>query len=400
MNKGAILIGDNVLDGERFSATPIGDWDGFENIYTPQLHPYASSDSSTAGLVIEKLTNAQKAYGALALLGTDIGLGDSFGLKLAVDRWDNDEWHPVEGHSVYVIEATGAPRSIIILLPPLEYYELSKLRVRWRGPVVPGVKIGHVIAGTAIRNIDLADQGWSIRYVDHSELVRSEGEQIYTSQSTAIVRELSVTSASMSATTAYGAPKAIKQVPLPPSSAELSGPVWYDSQSKSYNVGPGSSGSVIFPDVLTPGKHYRLDYYDHISQVPDGPLPSTSWEPIGINDSLFLRETALTSVIGQAASSDLGVFRNIRDCNSALTIVALREVEPLPPGFGPAPQRSSFHHVVAQHGTTHPVVFLVRPSDPIMGRSTGIYGYLTGPVKIADQSGDLFRTGLTIREAR
>ena len=414
MNKGAILIGDNVLDGEQFSATPIGDWDGFENIYTPQLHPYATVSGQTVGLVIEKQLDShiQRTYNALALLGIDFGIGNpntaEVSLALIIDQWKGGQWRSVENYSAYILEATGASRNLIVLLPPLEYHQLERLRIRWRGArgeVVQEKRVGHVIAGTAIQDIDLADQGWSIRYIDQSEAVHSEGGQIYTASKTKTVRELTVTSASMSATTAYGVPEPIQQIPLSPDSAVLSGNARYDHKSNSYISDPGASGRVVFSEVLTPGKHYRLDYFNQTSDRP-GELGSVSgWYSAGIFSSYSRQGTALCFIIGPAQDSDLSLITNEVIAKNAFRIVALTEVHPFPPGIGPvgvgtAIESSSIYRIISQHGKNHPVIFMIRPSDPILGFSTGIYGYLVDSVKITNQSGNRFRTGFTIREAR
>lgn len=411
MEDGAILIGDNILNDDDFIAiettSTFDSWTGEEHLLEPQLQPAAEYPVGENSIEVRRQAGSSAGPGcnAFALLGTtvgsDLGSGYSgpFGFAVTAEYYDGSAWQHVDGYSVYELFAPGSPTSVVVIFD--EYILAQRYRVRFSAAT--GGHVGSVLVGRTISDITLSDRGWRQRYRDEAKQVRSEDNQVYCS-SPSIVREMTIPANSVDLAATYGVHRIVNSVSLP-------APVLGKDTSESdgwYSVGPGHLGSIDFKGPLTVGKYYRLDYEQRQDYVPDF---LTSHRPrwrvatgsldIGSNQGW---STSRASVYGQAVSDDLLWTAPSESGTSELRILGLYEIDYQPDGGqGFRSHLANLQAVMARHGHSRPVIAMIRPSDPVMNRVSGIYGYLAADNELtqrADADGDLFSTTLRITEAR
>jgi hypothetical protein len=405
MTDGAILVGDNVIYEDWFSEIlTIGTWTNDERLLEEQLEPAAEfAGGEETGLEIRSTAPPDSGYNALALLGTDIGIsGLRSNYAISVDYWIGD-WWPMLDYQVYEISAPGSPRSLVILFG--EYFSNQRFRVRWHAPG-PG-RLGHVVLGRAMVSVDLVDRGWSLAYPDQAKRVASEGGQIYTS-SPQVVREMTISAGSMGDRSAFGVQRIVKKLDLP--APNLSGDVTLSDGWLTANE--SEQGAAEWPNLMEIGKHYRIDFHQQWRMdTPVEGAPSAPGAPRWSISSSSLYTgpdqgfpTGRASVYGEADQSDTLVWAcTSGDGRAKVKVLAVYEVDFELAGWGFLSELANIQAFYARHGNSRPVVALVRPSDPILNKATGIYGYMTGKNELrqrGDADGDLFSTGIRITEAR
>jgi len=396
--KGAILIGENLLDQTWFSQLlPIGSWTEFDRLLEPQLEPAAEfAGNEETGIEIRSNGFPPVGYNAIALLGTDIGLKEvPFGHAITIERLVDAAWVPVKEYTVYELNSVGSPRSLVAVFD--SYVVSPRYRIRWYASDTG--KVGAVIFGRAIRHIDLADAGWGIRYIDQASASTSEAGQIYTGEPQ-IVRELLISAATMSPLTAFGVQPINQSLSLP--NPILSGDVV--SSGDWVGCGNQQTGSATWSGLLTPYSYSRVDFQQRqIQNVPDSPVPprwgiASASLAIGSGQGF---PTGVSSVYGQAVTADLVCECARANGQSEWRILSVQEVDFQFAGWEFNSAQASYVAMAANHGRSRPVIVLIRPTDPVMTRIVGVYGYITGNTEIRQVGdSDVFSTSLQIREQR
>lgn len=395
MKQGALIIGDDVIEKGYYEIIPIGNWTDLDNVLSPQASPPAViTAGSEAGFILHRSQINDFSFNSIFIFGTDIGSGS---VAIDIRALNAPQWTPVKDYVAMELESAGSPRSVVILLPDYNRSEIGEVRVRFIPPYGSQgtVEIGHIMAGRAIQEIELADRGWSIQYIDSSEKMKSEGGQIFADDPN-VSRELTISSSAMSSTTVFGEHEIIREIKEFPSGANLAGDTI--KQGDWFVLDEGETGSFYFPKLFEVGKHYRVDYLNVIEKSGDGPVDNLTWgtTDFGLSD----QRVGLVSATAEAEEKYLRFWRPARAFKSFVKILSVYEIKPLPASHGYKPHLASFQAMMARHGKSLPLLVVIRPNDPYMGKVTGVFGYLTNNVKLKHSAGTYFNTSMSVRETR
>lgn len=395
MNKGAIIIGNNMVYEPWFGSIEVigSGWDGVENLATPQLSPVASYEAQVGpvGVEMRSISGVPPVLpNVFALLGTDVGGGPNGGSAHHITlEYDQGSWASTSSYSVYELAAPNSPRHLIVVLH--SDIEAVGWRLRWEGNNAAR-SIGSFFVGRSITSPSLADQGWRQRYVDAAAKTVSEGGQIYAA-SPSITREVRIPMDTLDHMSMFG-------IPEHGSLIKLRSPTFSHDMVQSgdwWQVKDAEQGSATLSGVMTPSKHYRIDYNANHRGEPyaDGRF----WVANASATSLGALRTGKGSLVVEAKKADLVIEATSQPGTTRFKIERFSEVE-IPQLTWTTGIERNLQHLLSSHGHSRPIIAMMRPSDPLLNQATGIYGYINQPVDLIDRAGARIGTELVIREQR
>lgn len=400
MSKGAIFIGDNFIWRPEFDGlTAIGTgWTGLDYLVEDQLQPKAEcpAQAGLVGLEVGVSGDTTPAPNTVILLGLEIGDDGSAldELVVGIQHWDGASWVAADVNQLQV-PAPGGGRHVIIS-------GMQKgsggWRIQWRGRNLVH-RLGGLYLGRLIQDLGLADENFSMRFVDRSKSTESEGGQIYKS-SPQVSRQLRVQQGTVESIWALGVPAhgALIDVGAP----SLLDGATYDPVSKFASIAESTAGDAIWGGLLEESKIYRMDY----EQTQNAHTPPTTprWElNTAFSSITLLNSTALHAGVGTAiftvtapsppiymvGGSGLGVAK--------FRINALSEISDVnhiwSEGFS-----TNLQSLIMLHGSSRPIFAMLFPTDGARNDATAIYGYMQLPIDMTARSGQMYSTNLTITE--
>lgn len=394
----AIIVGQNIIHESWFDRIEVdGTWTDEEHLLTSQLSPAAQFAAGASGIEFWSAGIPPASYNAIVLAGTSIGVdGYKSTYSLVVERFLPPSWVSLE-YSAYEIASPGSPRTLVILFK--EFVKSTAYRVRWHSNLAG--EVGAVMLGQVIENSAIADAGWRMGYVDAAAITTSEGGQIYAGPPE-LTRALDIPADQVDSRLAWGVQRILETIDLPAvqlaNDAQLDGD-WIE-------VPADVQGTATWPGVFQSGRYYRVDYEQQLMDLEPGESPSfIRW---GITPSSLsigsdqAYSTSRASVYGQAFSTDMVWGGASGDGTARFKILGVHEIDFEPGGFNLNPHLLSLQSMWASHGRGRPIVAMIRPTDPIINRATGIYGHLSERQELQHVPGDadIWRTFIRITEAR
>ena len=394
---GAIIVGDNLLWRPEFDAvtTEGTGWESPERLLTPQLQPKASRPGASGSIGVSVTASVAPARqpSVFALLGV---VGGALG-NLRVEREEGKGWEPVEDYDVFEL-ASVYQRHIVVILRAL-YPATVGWRLRWSGS--SAIEIGSIYLGRALIDPGLADQGWSQEYPDRASRVVSEGGQLYASD-TDTYRIVRIPQGDVDPQIQLGVVPHGQIIDLPPDFATGGASFSGDGVT----CGPSSGTATWSTGSLATGNVYRLDYrYREVGAFAEadsrlrvsGSGYSTLYGadplPTGRRSVIFRRTTNSGGLSVSFASAPTG--------NTAhLELLGFSEIPDPGAVWGDTVMEDNMQSFYARHGNSRPVIVMLRPSDPMANKVTGIYGIVRDPVRATDRAGQYTQAQLVIEEQR
>lgn len=401
LDTGAIFIYDNIAaEADAFSVE--GVWTDQHNVLEPQLHPYAIVEG--AGAIILEFEDTQ-TINAVALLGVD---GD--GLRtLGIEDWNSvtEEWQSIAFDAIRSQATPFSPSHVVMLCRT--WFHTRKMRISFNAPNDVN-QIGSVFVGRFLQNDQLADSDWSVVPLQQSATDVSEGGQVY-GHGTRPRRQLRLTNGTMDSTTLFGHFRELEEIQLPQPS--LTG--WTEPEPGVFELQGGSSGEVLWEDVLTLGNSsqeaylIRYDYYGFDLTSSDQFFPEIEVRAVGTS---LLRFNPVSQGRGWAVagvSPDRPDLRIDGDLGSYSSSVKIQfQIQSLHLVAAPRPAATtpdvavdlglSLHAVMAHSGKAKPIIAILRTADPVWIGPTTIYGYVDAWQPYGHRGGNHFGGGLSITE--
>lgn len=415
----AVIVTSNFVTTFDCTITAIGgDWENLEALKDPNLAPvcrHRAGKGTKPALSVK--FNGRIRPQTLALLGTNLPRASFHGWSPG-----GRNWFP-EGF-LYETEARDAfgtiigPRHLISYFPQAPYTILSSQGVRINFADVD-FEIGALwIGGRVLDDPQLADEGWSVEYVDTTPVSRSEGGQAFAAPQPQR-RILRLAQGTLDSRFAFGVPT------LKPGGAGIQGaPTRVDATpAGNYDTGNFSGRVYLFnngPDPVTLVWRYPdivsaadlqapFAYVDYVLQplisaagvscqararwVDPVTGSSSNWKTLSMGRSI---ETFGTAAHGSASNLPVG------DLEVELTVSGNGRVAFFPFKVG---EYESGKWVTTNTLQAHlrswpkstPMLVFLRQDTPWAPHSMWYVRQSENP-RIGDRGGDIFQSGLVLEE--
>lgn len=394
---GAIIVGDNLVWRPEFDAmtTEGSGWQNTERLLTPQLQPKASRPVTGGSIGVGVTANIAPARqpSVFALLGVvDGALGN-----LRVEQEAGKGWEPVEDYDVFELSSVYQ-RHIVVSMRGLDAAAVG-WRLRWSGS--EEIEIGSIYLGRALIDPGLADQGWSQEYPDRAGRAVSEGGQLYPGD-TDTYRIVRIPQGDVDPQIQLGVIPHGQLIDLPPSFATGGASFSGDGVT----CGASSGTATWSTGSLAAGNVYRLDYrYREVGAFAEADsrlrVASSGYLTLYGEDPL---PTGRRSVIFRRTTNTGGLsvsFTSAPTGNTAhLELLGFSQIPDPGAVWADSVMEDNMQAFYARHGNSRPVIVMLRPSDPMANKVTGIYGVVRDPVRATDRAGQYTQTQLVIEEQR